>query len=76
MSDNGATDISERDISDYKKLYRAKFGKDLDNQVAREQLSKLVRMMEIVYQPITKKQMKELAEEDSSQVQKAKLKRM
>lgn len=48
--------INESDIKEYQRLYKARFGKDIDKQEARSQLSKLVRQMEIIYQPITKEQ--------------------
>lgn len=53
---DGSTYINKDDIAEYKALYKARFGKEIDDNTAREQLSKLVRQMEIVYQPITKKQ--------------------
>lgn len=48
--------ITDKDIAEYKALYEARFGKVIDSTEARGQLSKLVRQMEIVYQPITKEQ--------------------
>ncbi len=60
--------ITQADIKKYQKVYKEKYGKDLDNAMAREQLSKLVRMMEIVYQPITKEQAKAVADGDTRKV--------
>jgi hypothetical protein len=54
-------DITDKDVSDYQKLYKSKFGKVIDKQAAWTKLSKLVRQMEIVYQPITQNQLEELA---------------
>lgn len=51
--------LTNSDISTFKKLYKEKFEIDLDDNEARHQLSLLVRQMEIVYQPITKQQLKE-----------------
>lgn len=45
--------LTEADITKYQKLYKARFGKDIERHTSRDQLSKLVRQMEIVYQPIT-----------------------
>lgn len=61
---NGNSYITESDIKEYKALHKARTGNDIDDTHAREQLSKLVRMMEIVYQPITKKQAKAVADSD------------
>lgn len=49
--------ITDKDIAEYKALYEARFGKEIDSTEARSQLSKLVRQMEIVYQPITQEQL-------------------
>ncbi len=48
--------ITDKDITEFQALYKARFGKDIDRTEARDKLSKLVRQMEIVYQPITKEQ--------------------
>lgn len=48
--------INDADIEEYRLLYKARFGKDINKTEARSQLSKLVRQMEIVYQPITNEQ--------------------
>lgn len=61
---NGNSYITESDIKEYKVLHKARTGNDIDDTQAREQLSKLVRMMEIVYQPITKEQAKAVADSD------------
>jgi hypothetical protein len=57
--------LTDADITKYQKLYKARFGKDIDRHTAREQLSKLVRQMEIVYQPITVEQVEDLIIEDA-----------
>ena len=48
--------INEADITEFQELYKSKLGLQIDRQTAREKLTLLVRQMEIVYQPITKKQ--------------------
>ena len=55
--------ITDKDITEFQALYKARFGKDIDSTEARDKLSKLVRQMEIVYQPITKKRFKEYNKE-------------
>ena len=51
--------INDSDVEEYRKLFKARFGKDIDKTDARSQLSKLVRQMEIIYQPISKEQFDE-----------------
>ncbi len=55
-------ELLDSDIIKYQKLYKAQFGKDIDKHNAREQLSKLVRQMELIYQPITKQQLEDFKE--------------
>lgn len=45
--------ISEKYLERYKKLYRDKTGKDISDQEALEQATKLVTLVKAVYQPIT-----------------------
>ena len=46
--------LSEENIEKYQKLYRARFGKDVDReQVINDGLS-LLRLVKLVYKPITK----------------------
>ena len=54
-------DITEKDVKDFQKLYKSKFGKDIDPQTARHKLTMLVLQMKTVYQPITQEQVDELA---------------
>ncbi len=49
-------DIKPADIADMQKLYKKHFGIELDYDTAYRKLTMLVRQMELVYQPITKKQ--------------------
>jgi hypothetical protein len=58
-------ELLNSDIIKYQKQYKAQFGKDIDNHTAREQLSKLVRQMEVVYQPISVHDLEELIIEDA-----------
>lgn len=56
--------LLESDIKKFKGLYVKYFNIKLSDTEARTKLSLLVRQMEIVYQPITKKQLAELFERD------------
>lgn len=51
-------DIRKSDVAEFQALYKAHTGEELDYQSAYKKLCLLVRQMEIVYQPITKKQLK------------------
>ncbi len=48
--------ITKADIKEFQTIYRKRFGVELDYTTAHYKLTMLVRQMEIVYQPITKKQ--------------------
>lgn len=61
--------LTDKDIAKFKALYKAKTGIELDNNEARRQLSLLVRQMEIVYQPITKKQFEDFTEREKAKEQ-------
>ncbi len=56
--------LVESDIKKFKELYIKYFNIKLNDAEARTKLSLLVRQMEIVYQPITEKQLAELFERD------------
>lgn len=56
--------ITNKDIQDFQKLYKSKFGKDLDYQTARKKLMMLLLQLKTVYEPITKEQIEELARSD------------
>lgn len=53
-------EISRADIKKFQELYMKHHNLKLSNNLAHVKLSMLVRQMEIVYQPITDKQMNEL----------------
>ena len=48
--------VTPADVRKFKSIYTKKFGVDLSTFDARTKLELLVRQMELVYQPITKKQ--------------------
>ena len=58
------TQLLDSDITKFKTLYKKHFDIELDDFEARDKLFKLVRMLEIVYQPITKQQLIGLLERD------------
>ncbi len=58
-------DITEKDVKDFQKLYKSKFGKEIDTQTARHKLTMLVLEVKTVYQPITNEQVEELARQDA-----------
>lgn len=53
-------DIAPADIKRFKELYVKHFNMELSDKMAHIKLSMLVRQMEIVYAPVTAKQVKEL----------------
>lgn len=48
--------ITNKDIKWLQKQYYDRFGITLDKETAHRKLHKLVRQMELIYRPITKKQ--------------------
>ncbi len=66
-------DIRKSDVAKFQTLYKARTGIELDYQSAYEQVCKLVRMVEIVYQPITKKQFDALSDKDDVKAKKQNL---
>ncbi|OHB06428.1 MAG: hypothetical protein A3B16_02330 [Candidatus Zambryskibacteria bacterium RIFCSPLOWO2_01_FULL_45_43] len=48
--------LSQEQIDSFKKLYKKEFGKDLTDEEALEQATKLTRLVRLVYKPITKKE--------------------
>jgi len=56
--------LTEADVLKFKKLYKAKFGEELNRDEAYRKLALLVRQMELIYQPVTKTQLEELRDKD------------
>ena len=46
--------ISKEAVGKYKRLYKEKFGKDLSDQEALEQATKLINLFRVIYRPIPK----------------------
>ena len=49
--------LSDKNISDFQELYRKHFGKEIGKQEAYEKGIKLVRLMSLVYKPISQSQL-------------------
>jgi hypothetical protein len=52
--------ISEDKIKEFKRLYYKRFGKKLTDQEALDKGIKLVRLMQLVYKPVKKKDIDKL----------------
>ncbi len=52
--------VTPADIHEFQRAYSNRFGIELDNFEARTKLELLVRQLELVYQPITKKQLQRI----------------
>ena len=52
--------VSPKALEEYKAIYRKNFGKDISDADALEQATKLLRLMEIVYKPMTKEEYNEI----------------
>ncbi|OGZ78705.1 MAG: hypothetical protein A2528_03380 [Candidatus Staskawiczbacteria bacterium RIFOXYD2_FULL_37_9] len=52
--------LSEERIAKFQALYKKHFGKELSKEDAYEKGAKLVRMVQLVYRPITEKEYQEL----------------
>lgn len=54
--------ISKESLEEFKRIYRKQFGKEISDQDALEFATKLLRLMEIVYKPMTKEEFSKLEE--------------
>lgn len=52
--------ISDEQLGKYKKIYKKQFGKDISDEEALRQATSLLRMVELVYKPMTVGQYKKL----------------
>lgn len=48
--------LSDEQISAYQKLHKKRFGEEISRQRALEQGTKLMRLMELIYHPITEEE--------------------
>ena len=63
--------LSDKDLDEFRRLYKRRFGKEISREEAREQGSSLLRMMKVVYKPVTQKQVDELKARDAKAVNEA-----
>jgi len=54
--------LSDEQVSTFQDIYRKRFGKEISKADALEKGIKLVRLMEIIYKPITEHDLAELQE--------------
>ncbi len=64
MDDNRANNImlSDEQITKFRILYRKRFGKNISRELAIEQGTKLIRLVELIYKPITETEYQQLQE--------------
>ena len=55
--------ITHEQIKKFQNLYRKRFGKKIDTDQACEQGIKLMRLVELIYQPITEQEYNKLNEQ-------------
>lgn len=59
--------LTKADIGEYQELHNQHFGTEVSDDEARKQLTSLVRLIEIIYKPITIEQLAVLKHEDEQQ---------
>lgn len=52
--------LSDERITKYQALYRNRFGKEISREVALEQGIKLIRLVQLIYRPITETEYQQL----------------
>ena len=57
--------LSELKIKQFQELYKNRFNVELSKQEALEKTEKLIRLIELIYKPITKQQLHQLQEKDA-----------
>ena len=50
--------LSKDHLKKFKKIYKNRFGKELSDQVALDEATKLLRLMELIYKPMTEAEFK------------------
>lgn len=58
--------ISQEALKEYKEIYKKEFGKDISDAEALEQATRLLRLIEIIYKPMTKKEFDKVQERRKS----------
>ena len=56
--------LTQEQIAKFQQLYSKRFGRHLSDQEAREKGEKVLRLMQLVYKPISKEQLKALQQRD------------
>ena len=54
--------LSDEQVAEYQTLYKNRFGKEISREVAYEQGAKLLRLVELIYQPMTEVEYQQLQE--------------
>ncbi len=54
--------LSDEQITKFQTLYKSRFGKEISQEEAYEQGAKLIRLVELIYKPITETEYKILQE--------------
>ena len=54
--------LSDKQIRKFQKLYKNRFGKKISREKAYEQGAKLIRLLELVYKPMTENEYRALQE--------------
>lgn len=54
--------LTNEQVKQFQSLYRQRFGKEISQEKAYEQGAKLLRLVELIYRPITEKEYKQLQE--------------
>jgi len=52
--------LSDEQITKYQTLYKNRFGKEISREEAYEQGTKLIRLIELIYKPMTENEYKQL----------------
>jgi hypothetical protein len=52
--------LSDKQITKFQNIYKDYYGKEISREEAYEQGVKLLRLIELIYRPMTKKEYKEL----------------
>lgn len=52
--------LSDEQIRKFQTLYRNRFGKEISREEAYEQGAKLIRLVELIYKPMTENEYKQL----------------
>jgi hypothetical protein len=54
--------LSDEQITEYQQLYKNRYGKEISQEVALEQGLKLIRLIELIYTPMTIAESKKVIE--------------